>query len=144
VDVQIVLAGEADPDELAALNEWLAGDPELSGLVTSRHAPPVPGTLGPVLEAVLVAIGPGSTAAALGAALVSWVRGRRGQVSVIVTRPDGTTVTLEAKRVRDLNTPALSAELNRIVALLSEAERRSAAKPELTADPDSGDRPAQT
>ncbi|MEU4244069.1 hypothetical protein [Actinoplanes sp. NPDC026619] len=136
MDVQIVLAGAADPDELATLHQWLAGEPELRGRVTSRHAPPLPGTLGPVLEALLVAIGPGSTAAALGAALVTWVRGRRGQVSVIVTRADGTTVTLEAKRVRNLNTSALSAELNRIVALLNETERPPADDPEPPADPE--------
>ncbi|GIM93756.1 effector-associated constant component EACC1 [Paractinoplanes toevensis] len=141
MDVQIVVAGAADPDELVALDEWLAGDPELRGRVTARHAPPLPGTLGPVLEALLVAIGPGSTAAALGAALVTWVRGRRGQVSVIVTRPDGTTITLDAKRVRDLNTPALSAELNRIVALLGEAERRTG--PDTEEGPSAGPDPAR-
>jgi hypothetical protein len=136
VDVQIVLAGATDAEELGALSEWLAGEPELRGRVVSRHASPVPGTLGPILEALLVAVGPGSTAAALGAALVSWVRGRRGQVSVIVTRPDGTTITLEAKRLRDLNTSALSAELNRIVAVLSEAERRTATETGPTAGPE--------
>ncbi|GIF22022.1 hypothetical protein BJ973_002349 [Actinoplanes tereljensis] len=130
MDVQIVLAGAADPDELVELNDWLAGDPELRGRVTPRHAPPRPGTLGPLIELLLVAIGPGSTAAALGASLVTWIRGRRGQVSVIVTRPDGTTITLDAKRVRDLDTAALSAELNRIVTLLAEAERRAGTEEE--------------
>lgn len=118
VDVRIVTTGGDRLTELESLQEWLADSPELRGRVTPVESPPPPGMLGPVLEALLVALAPGSVATALATALVTWIRHRTGAVRVEVERPDGTRVRLEADRVRVLTEPQLRAELDRLLAAL--------------------------
>ncbi len=118
VDVRIVTGGGDRLTELESLEEWLADTPELRGRVTPVESPPPPGALGPVLDALLVALAPGSVATALATALVSWIRHRTGAVRVEVELPDGTRVRLEADRVRVLTEQQLRAELDRLLAAL--------------------------
>lgn len=86
--------------ELAALLEWLRGEPGLAGAVREVRPPPGPGELGGAVEALVVALGPGGAAGALAGSLFGWLRTRRPSLKVTVTK-DTRSVTVEASEVRD-------------------------------------------
>jgi len=111
VDVSIT-AGDAEA--LRGLRTWLAEEAVLRGRVTARESPPPAGALGPVLEALVVAVGPGGVAVALVTGLVSWLRQQRGDLTVRVERPDGGSFELSAQRVKGLDLTALRAEIERL------------------------------
>ncbi|MFI2664734.1 effector-associated constant component EACC1 [Micromonospora carbonacea] len=116
--LRISIDGDGTGDEARSLQDWLLDVPELRGRLTAAQAPPPPGKLGPVLEAVLVALGPGGAAAAAAAAVVAWIRHRSSDVTVRITRADGAEVEVTATRVRKLDQAALRAETDRLAALL--------------------------
>ncbi|MEU5850343.1 effector-associated constant component EACC1 [Saccharopolyspora shandongensis] len=97
-----VEASELGP-ELRSLHQWLIAESELRGRVQTVQSPPEPGTLGPTTDALLVALGPGGVATAVATVLVSWIRRRVGDVTAKVTRPDGTTIEVEATNLRDMD-----------------------------------------
>jgi hypothetical protein len=104
VDVRIVVGtdgagGVVAADETRSLLAWLTEEGGLRGRVTPQESPPLPGTLGPVLDGLLVALGSGGAATGLATALVAWIRSRRGAVTVKATRPDGASVEVSAKLV---------------------------------------------
>ncbi|MFF9396757.1 effector-associated constant component EACC1 [Streptomyces griseoluteus] len=107
MDVTLTAAGGQDADELRSLRTWLADVDELRGRVALVESPPVPGTLGPVLDALAVALGPGGVATALATAVFSWIRQRRGEVTVKISRPDGAAVEISAKRVQGVEGSSL-------------------------------------
>jgi len=111
-ELAVTASVEAD---LRALQDWLAEDPDLRSRVHVRESPPAPGTLGPVLEALLVAVGPGGVASAFAATLISWIRHRTGDVQLRVTRGDGSVVEISGTHVREL-TPAELRDLLRQLA----------------------------
>ncbi|MFH8770806.1 hypothetical protein [Streptomyces sp. NPDC017958] len=86
-------------DETRSLLAWLAEADELRGRVTPREGPPVPGTLGPVLDGLVVALGSGGAATGLTTALVAWIRSRHSDVTVKATRPDGASLEISTKLV---------------------------------------------
>src|SRR5215813_8465127 len=75
VEVTITALGEG-PAELRSLREWLVREEELRGRVTLIEPAPRPGTLGSVVESLLVMLGPGGTATALASVLITWIRHR--------------------------------------------------------------------
>ncbi|MGV9254573.1 effector-associated constant component EACC1 [Streptomyces sp. NPDC003697] len=99
-------------DETRSLLAWLTDDDGLRGRVAPQERPPVPGTLGPALDGLLVALGSGGAATGLTTALVSWIRSRRGSVTVKATRPDGASVEISTKLVA----PMTAQELRTFVA----------------------------
>jgi hypothetical protein len=111
VDVSITVG---DADTLRGLRSWLVDEPALRGRVTTRESPPADGTLGPMLEALVVAVGPGGAAAALVTVLVTWLRQQRADVTVKVERPDGSSFEITATRVKGFDMAALRAEMERI------------------------------
>ncbi|MDG4810999.1 hypothetical protein O7634_29930 [Micromonospora sp. WMMD1120] len=111
------LAPDAE-DELRFLYEWLLDAPELRGRVTMEQSPPPPGRLGPVLEALLVALGPGGAVAAMTVAVISWLRHRTSDVTIRVTSADGGEVEVSAFRVRKLDEAAVRDEVDRLTRLL--------------------------
>ena len=115
VDLTITVDGDAEP--LRGLRSWLGDEPELQGRLTARESTPRPGTLGPLLEALVVAVGPGGVAAALVTGLVSWLRQQRGDVTVRVERADGSSFEISAQRVKGLDAAGLREE----VRILAEA-----------------------
>jgi hypothetical protein len=68
VDVRVSAEGENPADELESLRDWLAETGELKGRVSGVESPSPVGALGPVLDAVLIAMGPGGAAAAFATA----------------------------------------------------------------------------
>ncbi|WP_237774072.1 effector-associated constant component EACC1 [Actinosynnema sp. ALI-1.44] len=106
-------------DELRSLRQWLSDVDELRGRVTAVESPPAPGALGPVPDALVVALGPGATTTALATGLVAWLRDRHGEIRVKLTLSDRRTVELAAKSVAGLDAEAVEkqvAELSRLIA----------------------------
>lgn len=89
--------------ELRSLREWLVGEPALRGRVGFVEQAPPPGTLGGVVDVLTVALGQGGPAAALASVLIAWIRRRAGVVTVMLTRPDGTSIKVEGRHVRGLD-----------------------------------------
>ncbi|MHA6765571.1 effector-associated constant component EACC1 [Streptacidiphilus sp. PAMC 29251] len=118
--MDIVVAAECPDagDQLRSLYEWLAEVQQLRGRVDLSETPPEPGTLGPVLDALTVALGPGGAATAFATGLIAWLRSRRGDVHIKVTLPDRSSLELTAKRVSDLDTTALQQQVDHMAALL--------------------------
>ncbi|WP_063832353.1 effector-associated constant component EACC1 [Streptomyces novaecaesareae] len=122
MDVTLTAAGGQEADELRSLRTWLTDVDELRGRVTSVESPPVPGTLGPVLDALAVALGPGGVATALATAVISWIRQRRGEVTLKISRPDGASVEISGKRVQGLDDRTIRALLADAIRILEAAE----------------------
>lgn len=102
--------------ELGSLQSWLGDVPQLRGRVDAVHAPPPPGALGPVLDALQVAAVPGGAVAVVASALVAWVQHRSTDVRVRVER-NGRSAEVDAKRVRTLDADGM----RRLVEAVSEA-----------------------
>ena len=111
MDVSIT-AGDADT--LRALRGFLTDEGTLRGRLRVGESPPPEGALGPVLDALIVAAGPGGVAVALVTGVVSWLRQQRGDLTVRVERPDGGSFELSAQRVKGLDIAALRAEIERL------------------------------
>ncbi|WP_306208083.1 effector-associated constant component EACC1 [Actinoplanes sp. RD1] len=118
MSVSITVAGDAGAEALRQLRSRLRAEPALRGRVTERELPPAPGTLGPVLDAVLVALGPGGVAAALVTGLVSWLRHERADLTVRVERADGSSFEITAQRVKGLDAAGLRAEITALTRAL--------------------------
>ncbi|MEV5573909.1 hypothetical protein AB0L06_28045 [Spirillospora sp. NPDC052269] len=107
MDVSVVVGRADTGDQLRSLREWLTGDQMLRGRVDGRESPPEPGTMGPTLDALVVAVAPGGAATAFATGVIAWLCRRRGEVEIKVTVPDGRSLELTAKRVADLDPVAL-------------------------------------
>lgn len=104
MDVHLAEAAEgadegAAADETRSLLAWLTEVDELRGRVTPQEGPPVPGTLGPVLDGLVVALGSGGAVTGLTTAMVAWIRSRHSNVTVKATRPDGASLEISTKLV---------------------------------------------
>ncbi|MGC9665314.1 effector-associated constant component EACC1 [Planosporangium sp. 12N6] len=116
VDVTVEVEGDRPADELRSLQSWLLAEHALRGRVRFAEPPPAPGTLGGVVEALTVVLGPGGVATAMVTALISWIRRRPGTVSVKVTRTDGASFELSAPLTGAMSPAevrALTADLTR-------------------------------
>jgi hypothetical protein len=125
VDAAVTAEGPDAADQLRSLHDWLADVEELRGRVSRRESPPVPGTLGPVLDALAVALGPGGAATAFAAAAISWLRNRHGEVRIKVTLADDRVVELTAKRVSGLDATALERQVAEVATMLSQGENEA-------------------
>ena len=103
----VLTLDDATADELRDLHRALAAEQDLRGRVSLRHRPPEPGHLGPVVEAVEVALAPGGALTVVAGAVLVWLRHRRGTVKVKLTKGHN-TVELTAHRIRDLDPAVLS------------------------------------
>lgn len=115
MELTVTVTGREQADELRSLYQWLSAEPELRGRVRWVELPPPPGALGSVPEALAVVLAPGGVAAVLASATVAWVRHRAPEVTCKVTRSDGTSVEVAARRVRDADLAgvrAMAAELS--------------------------------
>ncbi|MBO0851255.1 MAG: hypothetical protein J2P20_17465 [Pseudonocardia sp.] len=120
MDVAVSAAGPEAGDQLRSLRGWLADVEELRGRVSLREHPPRPGTLGPVLDALVVAVGPGGAATAMAATVVAWLRNRHGEVRVKMTLPDSRSMELTAKHVAEFDAAALERQVAQIAAMLGQ------------------------
>lgn len=94
---------DGDSGLLHDLRRWLRDEPELRGRIGNHTTRPLPSdAMGLGTEALLAVLAPGGVAVVFAGALVAWVQSRRGDQTITVTRPDGTSVTVSATRVRGL------------------------------------------
>ena len=122
MNAAVIADGPDAADQLRSLHEWLTDVPELRGRVRFEQSPPAPGTMGPVLDAIAIALGPGGTMAAFATAVVAWLRNRRGDVHITLRLPNGASAELTAKRIADLDAAALERQVDQITGLLEPGE----------------------
>ncbi|WP_267895439.1 effector-associated constant component EACC1 [Streptomyces sp. CB01201] len=128
--VALISEGPDGEEQLRSLRDWLADSQELRGRVDAVERPPETGTLGPVLDALSVALGPAGAVSAFATGLIAWLRSRRGDVHIKVTLPDGSSLDLAAKRISGLDTPALQRQVEQIADLLGSWQAAGADEPE--------------
>ncbi|MFC6081546.1 effector-associated constant component EACC1 [Sphaerisporangium aureirubrum] len=98
--VRLAITGDDADVATESLWEWLSGEPELRGRLTSSTASPRRDTMGVAVEFVVaVASGLGALNA-LSRSLVAWLREQRSDVTVEVTGPGENKVTLTAARIK--------------------------------------------
>lgn len=129
VYASVTAQGPQTADELRSLHEWLRQVQELRGTVGRRESPPPPGALGPVLEALTVALGPAGAVTAFGTTVVAWLRLRRSGVRIKVTRADGASVELAAENLAKLDAVALAQQVAHVVTLLNETQNNTELPP---------------
>ncbi|MGW0593919.1 effector-associated constant component EACC1 [Streptosporangium sp. NPDC002607] len=116
MDIEISVS---EPDSVDAANdlyEWLVEEPELAGRVRSLEAPPVPGTLGPLTEALRIALEPGGAVMVLATLVVAWLRYRTGKVTITIVTKDGESrVDVLAERVKALDAAGTQALVSEVV-----------------------------
>ncbi|MCX4903120.1 hypothetical protein [Streptomyces sp. NBC_00878] len=120
MDVSVRLDGLNQSGQLRSLALWLTAERELRGRVRTVEPPPEEGTLGPVVEEVLIAVAQGGIAA-LVAALVGWIRQRGIDLTCSLTTTTGITVEVSTSRYRTADTE----ELQALVAELAESLSRT-------------------
>ncbi|WP_327364392.1 MULTISPECIES: effector-associated constant component EACC1 [unclassified Streptomyces] len=129
MDVAVGAEGPDGENQLRSLRDWLADSQELRGRVEGVERPPETGTLGPVLDALSVALGPAGAVSAFATGLIAWLRTRRGDVHIRVTLPDRSSLELAAKRVSGLDANALQQQVAEVTNLLSR-QQEGAGEPE--------------
>lgn len=106
MDVTVAVTGAGPDDELRSLCSWLAGDDDLAGLVEptpqAPHDQPDHQSDGmdQRTDTVTVRLDPPGAATALANSLVAWIRDHSHDAVYEVTRPDGVSVRVSARRVR--------------------------------------------
>ncbi|MFH9616639.1 effector-associated constant component EACC1 [Streptomyces pratensis] len=130
--MRVTLAVDAgDRDGAGAsddLYQWLRQDPDLRAFVR-REVPGTPpgGAMGALGELISLLLAPGGPTAALGAAVVVWLQGRRGNQTVTLTLPDGTQVVVSSEKVRGLTAEGTSELAERVAAALQQEQQTQAA-----------------
>jgi hypothetical protein len=95
--------------DLAEIDKWLADEPELRRAIVPRHRPPGPGELGPVADALAVAVGGGGTLTVLARSLKTFLSQPRGQrIELKITRPDGSVLKVTVEGARNLSVQDLA------------------------------------
>jgi hypothetical protein len=122
MDVRVSIEDEEDSRRLESLRHWVGDMSELKGRVNEVTAPPPPGTLGPFLESIVVALGSGAAGTAFASALLAWVRQQSGAVKVQLDLPDGRQVHVDATQVKALSAAELREQVASILRELREAE----------------------
>lgn len=101
METTVAVASSRAAEDLRQLQAWLLQEPELRGRVRLAERPPEPGHLGGAPELVSVLLGPGAATSALASALITWLRHRTSDVDCTITKSDGSTFHLSAKRVQE-------------------------------------------
>jgi hypothetical protein len=110
--VEITVQGPERLADLEALVAWFGDEPDLRGLIRQADAVPTGGELGAVPDTLVAAVGSGGAVTALAASLTGFFGQTRGaKVRLVVTRPDGTKVELDADRVKRKSVPELTAQV---------------------------------
>lgn len=83
-----------------SLTDWLRGEPALAARVRPAGGAPVEGRLGVPLDTVSVLLGAGGPLTVLASCLRAWItQPRRSDVKLTVSRENGPSVEIDARRV---------------------------------------------
>ncbi|HWU08740.1 MAG TPA: hypothetical protein VN520_20550 [Streptomyces sp.] len=121
--MRVTLAVDAGGEDAAGASDdlyaWLRQDPDLRMFVR-REVPATPpaGAMGALGELISLLLAPGGPTAALGAAVVVWLQGRRGNQTVTLTLPDGTQAVVSSEKVRGLTAEGTGELAERVAAAL--------------------------
>ncbi|MER7936221.1 MULTISPECIES: hypothetical protein [unclassified Streptomyces] len=132
--------GPQAADQLRSLHTWLTDVDELRGRVGCKERPPEQGTLGPLLEALTVALAPGAAATALATTVIAWLRTRRAEIRIKVTLPDRRSLELSARNVAGLDAAALRQQVADAAVLLGAQDQQGDATLEIVRSEDREDR----
>ncbi|MGW5924548.1 effector-associated constant component EACC1 [Nocardia fluminea] len=97
---QLTIHTSGGPDELLQLLDWFRHDAALRGRVSASAARIRDGQMGDLYDVLMVAVGAGGLAPALTRSLTAWLIHRRSDITITLTRSDGTEVTLNSNRVK--------------------------------------------
>jgi Effector Associated Constant Component 1 len=117
-ELTITPGSETATDELYSLRAWLLEEEDLRGRIGLVESPPASGKLGALPEALTMALGPGGAATAA-SALIAWLRYRTSDVRLKLTRPDGSTLEVESRRVHGISTADVSAHVDQLCRMLA-------------------------
>ncbi|MFG2927227.1 effector-associated constant component EACC1 [Streptomyces achromogenes] len=115
VEAQISVTKPDERIHLESLDSWLRLDSNFRGRV-KLSGTPSDGDLGTAVELLTVAIGSGGVISVLATSLSAWLQQpKKTDITLKVTRPNGTAVEIDAKRatpqeVTELLNRALGAE----------------------------------
>ncbi|MEU8207276.1 hypothetical protein [Streptosporangium sp. NPDC049046] len=121
--VSVLSIDTGGADDLRSLAAWLEAEPELRGRVTFLESDPSEGRLGPLVEALQIALGSSGLVAAISGVIVAWIGSRPGDVTVKLIRGDD-KIEVSAGRVRSLDTTKLAALTVEIVEALESTDDR--------------------
>ncbi len=98
--VDVVLDQSSTVDDLLSLRNALGSAPELRGRINLRQSKAGSGTMGPLSDALVIALEPGGAVTALSAVLIAWTRQRTAKISLTIKKEGGTELTINADRIR--------------------------------------------
>ncbi|MEU1694026.1 hypothetical protein ABZ590_21820 [Streptomyces hirsutus] len=132
--MRVTLAVDAGDGDAAGASEdlyqWLRQDPDLRVLVRREVPDALPdGAMGALEELISLLLAPGGPTAALGAAVVVWLQGRRGNQTVTLSLPDGTQVVVSSEKVRGLTAEGAGELAERVAAALQQERNPRTAAP---------------
>jgi hypothetical protein len=111
--VTITTPEGSSADELRSLRVWLHNEDGLRGVVAPVERIRTPGQLGPALEMLVASLTPG-IATGFSAGIMYWIRHRSSDIDVMLTKSDGTSIKISAKRIRKLDSNGLRAEIEQL------------------------------
>lgn len=92
----------SDQTTLDSLREWLEGEDELRGRIRRGSATPLPGHMGVLQEAIIVAVGGGGALSALAASLrFFFSQPRREDIKIEIRTEDGRSILIDSRRVKN-------------------------------------------
>ncbi|MFF8285958.1 hypothetical protein ACF06W_25015 [Streptomyces albus] len=91
---------------LLSLADWLRYEEDLRGKTRLEHREIVPGRMGGLPEAVVVALSTGGAATVLARATIEWVKQRKSDVTVKAVKPNGESFEIDLRRVTEPETLA--------------------------------------
>lgn len=104
--VVMTISGDTAADELLSLDNWLAEERLNAEAHLVRH-PPKPGSLSGLSTHAIMLDATHGIAMALASVVIAWIRRRVGDLTLKMTRPDGTSFDMTARHVRGLDETAL-------------------------------------
>jgi hypothetical protein len=113
-----ISGNDLSADELRSLRRWMLDVRGLGGPVDLQQAEPKPGEMGSLTDALIVAAGSGGAITAIAGALVSWLRHRTTDLTIKITRPDGSSLEVDGKRVRGVDSEHLNVMIEDLAARL--------------------------
>ncbi|MFI6218082.1 hypothetical protein ACIBCD_39255 [Nocardia brasiliensis] len=96
---RLLITSDGEPDDLLQLLDWFRNDDALRGRVQPESPEFRDNQMGGLYDVLAVAVGVGGVAPALASSLSTWLTHRRSDITLKLTRADGTEIELDARRV---------------------------------------------
>lgn len=98
----VAVDGDNARAALESLFDWLRHEEVLRGHIQLRPSTVTPETMGAFDETLLVVLGSGGAVSVLARSLTEWVKQRTSDVQLTLKRPNGETISVDGRRIRDL------------------------------------------